>query len=129
MERYAFRPVSTPTAPRATLPNSTSTTLVTPGTAATHSHQATARTRSPVTSFATRMTEKILQRIPIAMTLGDLDAEENIDENMETEVMDNLTPQPFNDQNTRSKFKKPYLSLHHLYGNTTSIMSSSVNGC
>ena len=120
MERYAFRPVSTPTAPRATLPDSTSTTVITPGTGAPHSHQATSRTRSPVTSFATPMTEKILQRIPIAMTLGDLDAEENIDQNMETEVTDNRTPQPLNNQNTRSKLKTPlskptsFVWEHHL---------------
>ena len=48
------------------------------------------------------------------MTLGDSDAEENIDENMETEVTDNLTPQPFNDQNTPLSKPTSFVWEHHL---------------
>ena len=89
MERYAFRPVSTPTAPQATDPNLTSNTLIMPGSTTLRSNEATVRTHSPVTSFATPMTEKILQRIPIAMMLKESDAEDGTFETMDTEVTDN----------------------------------------
>ena len=93
MQRYAFGPVSTPTVPQATKAESTSATIITPGSTIIRSN-ATEPLPTAISGhiFCHSYDQKILQSIPITMTLAETDEDETTKETMDTQVIDNRSP-------------------------------------